>query len=142
MTLGLQEAPMSSDVQFTHAQKWDLLRMSGAAVVSTVFFGVPMFIARPERIPESRPAETRQAAEVSILVSETVAPVTTPAWEALPAKSALPTPSRRHHVARATAPSLPQRPVPSASGTTLARRLGRLLAGSGRYEVRPFPSLE
>jgi hypothetical protein len=136
---------MQSDVRLTPAQKWDLLRMSGAAVVSTVFFGIPMFIARPEVVPavarsEARAADTRPAADVSVLVSQTVAPVTTPALEALPSRVALRVPSRR--VASATLQSRERRQLPSASGKPLARRLGRLLAGSGRYEVRPFPSLE
>ena len=136
---------MPSDVRFTQAQKWDLLRMSGAAVVSTVFFGVPMFIARPQIIPEivqseARPVGTRPADEVSVVVSQTVAPVTTPGWEARPAGVVRQMPSRRH-VAGVTVSSRPRRPAASASGTALAR-LGRLLAGSGRHEVRPFPSLE
>ena len=131
---------MPNDVRFTQAQKWDLLRMSGAAVVSTVFFGVPMFISRPQIIPDAvrsdaRPAATRPAGEVSVVVSEIVAPVTTPAWGARPARVVRQMPSRRH-VAGVPAS---RRPVVSASGTALARRLGRLLAGSGRYEVRPFP---
>ena len=132
---------MPSDVRFTRAQKWDLLRISGAAVVSTVFFGVPMFIARP--LPEivrseKRTVAPRPAGEVSVVVSETVAPVTTPGWEARPAGAVRQMPSRRH-TASATVRS--RRPVASASGTALVR-LGRLLAGSGRYEVRPFPTLE
>ena|SRR6266508_3280142 len=137
---------MQSDVRFTQAQKWDVLRMSGAAVVSTVFFAIPMFVARPELIPavarsEARPTDTRPAAEVSVLVSETVAPVATPAWDTLPARVALHVPSRRS-VASDPLHSRDRRPLASGSGRPLGRRLGRLLAGSGRYEVRPFPSLE
>jgi hypothetical protein len=137
---------MQSDVRLTRAQKWDLLRISGAAVVSTVFFGIPMFMARPEIGPavarsDARPADTRPSADVSVLVSEIAAPVTTPAWEARPARVTLLVPSRRH-VASVTLQARDQRQLASASGRPLARRLGRLLAGSGRYEVRPFPSLE
>ena len=137
---------MPSDVRFTQAQKWDLLRMSGAAVVSTVFFGIPMFIARPEVVPavarsEARAADTRPAADVSVLVSQTVAPVTTPALDALPPGVGLHVSSRRR-VASAALQSRQRRHLASASDRPLARRLGRLLAGSGRYEVRPFPSLE
>jgi hypothetical protein len=133
---------MPSDVRLTHAQKWELLRMSGAAVVSTVFFGIPMFMARPELVPPgARPADTRPTADVSVLVSETVAPVTTPALEALPSRTGLHVPARRR-VAHATLQSRAQRQLASVPGKPLARRLGRLLAGSGRYEVRPFPSLE
>ena len=137
---------MQSEVRLTRAQKWDLLRMSGAAVVSTVFFGIPMFMARPEIVPAVarsyvRPADTRPPADVSVLVSEIAAPVMTPAWEALPARGALILSSRRH-VTSATLQSRDRRQPVSASGRPLAHRLGRLLAGTGRYEVRPFPSLE
>jgi hypothetical protein len=129
---------MQSDVRFTQAQKWDLLRMSGAAVVSTVFFGIPMFVARPAVVPEVPRSQAQPAAEVSVLVSDTVASVTPPEWEAVRVKH---TPSRRR-VASATPQSRQQRQLPSASGRPLAHRIGRLLAGTGRYEVRPFPSLE
>jgi hypothetical protein len=133
---------MQSDVRFTQAQKWDLLRMSGAAVVSTVFFGIPMFMARPEVVPAgARPADTRQTADVSVLVAETVAPVTTPALEALPSRVVLHVPARRG-VARAPLQSRERRQLAPASGRPLARRHGRLLTGSGRHEVRPFPSLD
>ena len=137
---------MQSDLRLSQAQKWDLLRMSGAAVVSTVFFGIPIFMARPELVPavarsEARPVDTPPPADVSVLVSEIVAPVTTPAWEGLPARISPRAPSRRH-VASTTLQSRDRRPLVSAQGRPLARRLGRLLAGNGRYEIRPFPSLE
>jgi hypothetical protein len=145
-TITLQEPPMPSDVRLTQAQKWDLVRMSGAAVVSTVFFGIPMFIARPEIAPpvgrsDARAADARPAADVSVLVSETVAPVEAPALEALPQRVGLHGPSHRR-VASATLEPRRRRQLAPASDRSLARRLGRLLAGSGRYEVRPFPSLE
>jgi hypothetical protein len=137
---------MQSDVRFTHAQKWDLVRMSGAAVVSTVFFGIPMFIARPEVGPpvarsDARAADTRPAADVSVLISETVVPVTTPALAALPSRVGLRVSSRRS-VASATLQPRERRQLGSVTGRPLARRLGRLVTGSGRYEIRPFPSLE
>ena len=137
---------MPSDVRLTQAQKWDLLRMSGAAVVSTVFFGIPMFIARPELAPpvtriDDRAADARPAADVSVQVSETVARVETPVLAAPPQRVGLRGASHRS-VASAALESRRRRPVAPASDRPLARRLGRLLAGSGRYEVRPFPSLE
>src|SRR5690349_15110285 len=46
---------MSSEVRFTRAQRWDLVRISAAAVASTVFFTVPMFLVAPH------PAATRIA---------------------------------------------------------------------------------
>ena len=137
---------MPSDVRLTPAQKWDLLRMSGAAVVLTVFFGIPMFIARPNPVApaarsDAQATETRPAADVSVLVSETVAPIETAALEGLPQRIGM---HRRSHRSVASAPlgSRRQRQLAPASGRPLARRLGRLLVGSGRYGIRPFPSLE
>ena len=56
---------MPSDVHFTRAQKWDLVRLSAAAVASTVFFTVPMFLAHPpeggSQVGDHRPG----AAEVA-----------------------------------------------------------------------------
>ena len=74
---------MSSDLRFTQAQRWDLLRMSGAALVSTIFFAVPMFVSRPDSAhlqekptsvsDKSARAGTQPAAprdtEVSVVVS-------------------------------------------------------------------------
>lgn len=136
---------MPSDVRFTQAQKWDLLRMSGAAVVSTVFFGIPMFIAQPELAPPGARSAARAAdarpADVSVLASDTVARVETPALEALSQRVGLHGRSHRS-VPRDSLESRRRRPLAAASDRALARRLGRLLAGSGRYEVRPFPSVE
>ena len=50
---------MPSEVRFTRAQKWDLVRISAAAVASTVFFTVPMFLVRPH--PAAAPIERRAA---------------------------------------------------------------------------------
>lgn len=148
---------MASDMRFTQAQKRDLLRMSGAAVVSTIFFGVPMFIARPDvarvdavsgyaRQVQAAPAAAepllRQAdpRDVSIVVSDAFAQATVPELERI-----APTVGRRAvRTTRQSAAAIRVRPraqVASASGQPLARRLGRLLAGTGRYEVRPFPTV-
>ena len=91
---------MPSEVRLTRAQKWDLLRMSGAAVVSTVFFTVPMFLTGPHVVrPEVRSAvlmpdavaagkpdillpvsapDTVSVDTVSVVTSTEVAAVTTP----------------------------------------------------------------
>ena len=153
---------MPSEVRLTQAQKWDLLRMSGAAVVSTVFFTVPMFVARTTVArPEARPVvevasvmpEPVAAGKpdtflptsapdpvspdtVSVVRSTEMAVVTTPALQSPAA------PARR----RASAGAIQARarvtaPAPASAPAPFGRRLARLIAGTGRYGVRPFPSV-
>lgn len=153
---------MPSDVRFSPAQKRDLLRMSGAAVVSTIFFGVPMFVGRPDaarlqvapgqvQSAQVEPAQEQPAtalavaepqdAQVAVVLSETVAQVTVPVLEGLPAT--VMQPARAPRTVRpdvAASPSSQRAQGTPATGKPLAR-LGRLLTGSGRYEVRPFPTV-
>jgi hypothetical protein len=154
----LQEHPMTNEMRLTQAQKRDLLRMSGAAVVSTIFFGVPMVVGRPDasrlqttsaQVQSSRAqsaaptvAVEQHDTDVSVVFSEAVAQVTVPELERAP------TPVLREARAARMTRSTPAAVAPSAArsqpapaGPALARRLGRLLAGSGRYEVRPFPTV-
>jgi hypothetical protein len=148
---------MESDMRLTQAQKRDLLRMSGAAVVSTIFFGVPMFVGRPDasrvQVPPAlvqlspAPAVTpdigveRRDTDVAVVFSEAVAQVSTPKLGG--ARTPLVRPARQPRASRRNPPALAAAAEPGASqgGTPLARRLGRLLAGSGRYQVRPFPTV-
>jgi hypothetical protein len=148
---------MASDMRLTQEQKRDLLRMSGAALVSTIFFSVPMFVGRPDGArlqaiagqaqptpaaagSASAPEPSASAApEVAVMVSEAVAQVTIPELQALSAPAA-----PRTRPVRQNAMAVKLRPRPqaaSAAGKPLARRLGRLIAGTGRYEVRPFPTV-
>jgi hypothetical protein len=153
---------MSSSVRFSQAQRRDLLRMSGAAVVSTIFFGVPMVLGRPdaarlqsppgqiqpaqvepaqEQTATASPVAVPQDAQVAVVFSEEVAQVTVPVLAGLP--TAAGHPARPTRTARRTvaAPFQPQRAqVTPATGKPLSR-LGRLFTGSGRYEVRPFPTV-
>ena len=143
---------MPSEVRLTRAQKRDLLRMSGAAVVSTVFFAVPMFLARPNVTgSEPRAAITATAvadkpdtvspasvpdpvsvATVSVVTNTEVAAVTTPVLQAF-----APVPRRRAPAQLVQARSRNNTPA----ATPFGRRLARLIAGNGRYGVRPFPSV-
>jgi hypothetical protein len=155
----LQEQPMPSSVRFTQAQKRDLLRISGAALVSTIFFAVPMFIGRPDATairvqpaPQSRdtltaavqPDDAPAGTAVSVVVSETVAQVTVPELQTPASSTARPVRAARFTRRAGAPPPANQRaqvaPAP-ATATPLARRLGRLIAGTGRYEVRPFPTI-
>jgi hypothetical protein len=148
---------MASDMRLTQAQKRDLLRMSGAALVSTIFFSIPMFVGRPDgarlqaRGEQAQPiavaagsavttdAAASAAPEVAVVFSDAVARVTIPQLQALSAPAAPRTRSVRQN---AMAVKLRPRPqAASAAGKPLARRLGRLIAGTGRYEVRPFPTV-
>ena len=145
---------MPSEVRLTRAQKWDLLRMSGAAVVSTVFFTVPMFFSRPVVArPDVRSAVvTPDATEagqpdtfvpvnvpdsvsvdaVSVVTSTEVAAITTPVLQ----------PSAAAPRRRAGVETVEARARPSAPATIpLGRKLARIIAGTGRYGVRPFPSV-
>lgn len=142
---------MPSETRLTRAQKRDLLRMSGAAVVSTVFFAVPMFLSRPDvarpqlrsvvQMPDEvaasepeifLPVSSVSVDTVTVVTSTELAAVTTPVLQTS-AKA-----SRR----RASAEPLQARSRANAPATKpFGRKLGRLIAGSGRYTVRPFPSV-
>lgn len=142
---------MPSDTPLTRAQKWDLLRMSGAAVVSTVFFAVPMFLSRPDVArPQVRsvvqapdavaasepdillPVSSVSVDAVSVVTSTELATVTTPALQE-PARA----PRRRVSAEQLQARSRANAPP----ATPFGRKLARLIAGSGRYGIRPFPSV-
>ena len=148
---------MASDMRLTQAQKRDLLRMSGAALVSTIFFSVPMFVGRPDGAQRQASAEQAQPIaaavsaaapdasasvtpeQVAVVFSDAVAQVTIPQLQALSAPTA-----PRTRTVRQNAMAVKLRPRPQAASTAgkpLARRLGRLIAGTGRYEVRPFPTV-
>ena len=145
---------MPTEMRFTQAQKRDLLRMSGAALVSTIFFGVPMFVGRPDgtRVQtvagHEQPAPMSAAAqplspvpEVVVVVSDAVAQATTPMLETPPVATRLPSTTPRRQTLAATSRERERPPVSSSSIKPLAKKLGRLLAGTGRYEVKPFPTV-
>jgi hypothetical protein len=142
---------MPSDVRFTRAQRLDLVRISAAAVASTVFFTVPMFLVRPMHppvrmeshatpSPENVLASSAETAThvtaldesaVSVVTSTEFAAATMPSLQGTRGarlRSAKPPQIR----ARANTPEPPQ---------SLSRRLARFLAGNGKYNVKPFPSL-
>ena len=153
---------MPSEVRFTRAQKWDLVRISAAAVASTVFFTVPMFLVRPH--PAAAPIESRAAEPrdmtlagltqpsrpnlspksvpkhsaapvdepVSVVTSTEIAVATTPAFQS--SATARPRSAKPAQVrARANTPA-PDTP-------SLKRRLARFIAGDGKYNVKPFPTV-
>jgi len=116
---------------------------------------VPMFVGRPDASRVQTVAGHEQPAPVTaapsqplttepvvvVVVSDAVAPITTPMLQ---------TPRTIAPRPRATAPrqmlasDSPERERPQATSSSskpLAKRLGRLLAGTGRYEVKPFPTV-
>jgi hypothetical protein len=81
---------MSSEVHLSRAQKWDLARLAVAAMASSVFFSLPIVLARPQ-------TSTRSDAPIpSVKVSEeiAIAGVSEPAAAATPAQAEAETP---HH---------------------------------------------
>lgn len=142
---------MPSEVRFTRAQRLDLVRISAAAVASTVFFTVPIFLVRPDQPPahiqshstsppdvllatSAAPATRFSALDgnaVSVVTSTEFASATMPSLQGATAArshSAKPPQVR----ARANTPDPPQ---------SLSRRLARFLAGNGKYNVKPFPTV-
>jgi hypothetical protein len=160
---------MPSDVHFTRAQKWDLVRLSAAAVASTVFFTVPMFLAHPQergsQVGDHRPGlaevatasvpnapvssasgattsspSADDAGDVSVVTSMEFALATTPAMES-PTTTAVRTRTGKPAQLRARANTAPPSSSNSASTSSLGRRVARFIAGSGKYNVRPFPTI-
>jgi hypothetical protein len=144
---------MPSEVRFSRAQKWDLVRMSAAAVASTVFFTVPIFLVRQNPTPQSE--QPPATVPVAALVSQTAAPdqitpssspvtsvsvvtstefaiASTPVLQPAPQRARPQSrPDLRAHANVNTAP--PQR--------SFTRRLARFFSGVGKYAVKPFPSI-
>jgi len=155
---------MSSEVHLTRAQKWDLARLAVAAVASSVFFSLPIVLAR------SGSAADGNTPTPSVKVAEeiAIAGVSEPATTAFPSRTNAENPRVADAVAvvtsteraRITRPVLASpvaldktsvRPIvrarvsppPSAptQPATLSRRLGRLLTGDGKYDPKPFPTV-
>ena len=150
---------MTSDVRFTRAQKWDSVRMSAAALASTVFFTVPMFLVRPNTAAPSMqksvapPASNTMLASLSsstssstpiesaavrtnteavmVLTSTEFAAATTPVLQ-----------GNSSARIRATRPAeLRARTNTTTSSPSLSRRLARFISGNGKYTIKPFPTV-
>jgi hypothetical protein len=156
---------MPSEVRFTRAQKWDLARISAAAVASTVFFTIPLLLVRPHQASspiESRANEPRDITLASLSDPTTrtdspTEPVTTPSapidtnvvavvtatefaiatTPTIQGDAIVRTRSSKPAQVRARA-NTPTAPAPTRS---LSRRLARFIAGSGKYNVKPFPTV-
>ena len=160
---------MSSAVHLTRAQKWDLARFAAAVAVSSVFFSVPMFVigarSAPSHLEATAPSVT-VAQDVAIAsVSEPVVSSTPDQLEVpSPPRRRAVSVVRSTEVAQATSPALAgpnrvlaapnrmtprpvqlrartQTPATPVQPAKLTRRLARFLAGDGKYNVKPFPTV-
>jgi hypothetical protein len=113
-----------------------------------------MFVGRPDAVRVQTGAGHEQQAPVTadlplatepavvVVIADAVAQTTTPMLETPPpaAPRTRTTTPLRQMLAVANA-ERQRPPVASSSVKPLAKRLGRLLAGTGRYEVKPFPTV-
>ena len=150
---------MTSDVRLTRAQKWDLVRMSAAALASTIFFTVPMFLVHPNAgapsrqksvtapqshmmlagvssppppsTPIERAAVRTNSEAVMVLTSTEFAAATSPVIQ-----------GNSSARSRATRPAeLRVRVNTTTSSPSLSRRLARFISGNGKYTIKPFPTV-
>ncbi len=152
---------MPSEVRFTRAQKWDLVRISAAAVASTVFFSVPLFLVRPHAAPAQ--TESRASERQELVLAKTSEPQTHSSAAPAPTVVRAATDASVVSVvtstefAEATTPSLQNTTTPRLRGgkpaevrarantgatpPSLSRRFARFIAGTGKYNVKPFPTV-
>jgi hypothetical protein len=152
---------MPSEVHFTRAQKWDLVRLAAAAVASTVFFTVPMFLVHPRgsasQVEDSQSApvattgdrdgsaatlppvvtasKSTPDTDVSVVNTMEFAMATTPRIE-FPS-AAMQTRATKPAQLRARANTT----APNPSTSSFGRRVARFFAGTGKYDVKPFPTV-
>jgi hypothetical protein len=153
---------MPSEVRFTRAQRLDLVRISAAAVASTVFFTVPMFLVRPPNAParvENRATPPRHLALAALSqpVTESQLPATSETAPSTPLDvnvvsvvtttevASVTTPALQGNAAARSRPAKPPqvraRASSPAATPSLSRRLARFFAGNGKYNVKPFPTV-
>ena len=150
---------MLSEVHLTRAQKWHLARFAVAAVVSSVFFSLPMFLA-----PAPSAADT-SATTPTVKVAEeiAIAGVSEPVATEHPAEAETPASNQSVAVVTSTEVARISRPPVATSGRVsappvqvrakaqspetrtqqpLSRRLARFIAGNGKYgSPKPFPTV-
>ena len=140
----------------SRAQKREVVRIAGAGVLSTAFFALPLLLVVPDRgaattLPTSavpvpdEPTPSATPATASIAEGPARQSVVVRAYDVAVAvaqpklsSSAFPQVRNRESQARARE----KRPVLSRSKSPSFRgRLARMVAGDGRYPVRPFPTV-
>jgi hypothetical protein len=150
---------MSSEVHLTRAQKWHLARFAVAAVVSSVFFSLPMFLA-----PAPSAADTSATtSKVKVAEEIAIAGVSEPVAIEHPAETGIPSSNQSVIVVTSSEVARISRPPVATSGRVsarpvqvrakaqspetpaqqkLSRRLARFIAGDGKYgSPKPFPTV-
>lgn len=122
--------------QLSSRQRWDLGLLFAAGLVSTTLFVSPLLIPEEPRLVAEQPEPAGAGAPVQIVSALHEAVVTVP-------QVAAPYGNKRRALSRPVSYQL-HRELPAArrSNPPLVRKLGRLVAGDGRYTVRPFPTVE
>ena len=125
-------------------QKWDLGLLFLAGLISTALFSAPLLLPAPAP-PQSASVLSDPIAAggaVQIMTELEDAVVT---WPEMAEASS----ERRFAAPRRVSRGLKDRSgleepgiVAARVNTPLVRKLGRLVAGDGRYIVRPFPTIE
>ena len=160
---------MSSEVRLTRAQKWDLTRLAAAAVASSIFFSLPIVLARPEsgaqagsrttsvkvaeeiaiagvsapvtaEVPKRTDAQSPRADAVAVITSTKTARITRPVLAPPVASDKTSVRPVQLRARVSPPPSAPTQSAPTQSAT-LSRRLGKLLTGDGKYDPKPFPTV-
>lgn len=125
--------------RFSTAQRWDLLRMTAAALVSTGFLATPVMLSDPRHAALPVPAEAAAAPRVELVTTTVIATVTTPELQR-------PAPRVVRAVATSRLHSRPairlQRASARQTPGVFTKRVARLIAGDGRYAVHPFPTVQ
>ena len=137
-----------NQTRLTSVQKWDLMGMTVAALISVGLLSAPILMTRPAF--SQRPAAVDAAAQapvtvVTTLVEAKVTPARVPARRVT--RVAQRARQRNQPIAIAQ-PIVTAQPVaiaktvaaPPVSRKPLSR-LARLVAGDGSYSVRPFPTV-
>ena len=135
-------------LHLSRAQKWDLVRICVAALASAAFFSAPFLLSRDSSsvadttiatpaIPVEHGGSLHAALDrISVVTTDIVVPVQSVSIQSAPRSPRRPP---RGVTVRA---SNDAHSGPATETRSLARRLGRAIAGDGRYTVRPFPSVD
>ena len=130
---------MSSDVKLSRSARQDVGRLCLAALLSTGFFATPMILAEDPVPPTPPQLALDSAPRVTVVTTQLSAEVSIP-------ELAQPVNAMHRNAGTASRPrpigtSYSRAAAQSSSRATQLQRLGRWLAGDGRYSVRPFPTI-
>jgi hypothetical protein len=132
---------MEGDVKLSRSARQDVGRLCLVSLLSTGFFATPLILAEDPLppVPPRAPVEAA-APSVTVVTTQVSAEVSMP--ELATPVNAMHVTARSARQARPLGTSFSRDAAPSAERDTQLRRLGRWLAGDGRYTVRPFPTID